>query len=323
VAIVAGVDEAGVGSVLGPLVVSASAFEVPDSAVDECLWKLLAPAVTRKFARKSAALVIGDSKKLYNRKSPRALWPLERGVLAMLHTRRQCPTTLGDLLVGVTRNAHDESRTYPWYCPPDGLPLPRCLGAVDVALAGNSLAVQMRKAGVRLLGIRAEPVFAGEFNRVVRATRNKGTTVLDVTGRLLACLWRRSSSGQIRIHVDRQGGRMRYMGLLERVFDGCRFRILDETDTRSAYEVSDQRRVAEVSFCVDAEDGCLPVALASMTSKYIRELFMAMLNAFWAGRVGGLASTAGYYSDGRRFFGEIQPTMRKLEIHQDMLYRCR
>jgi len=326
-AIVAGIDEAGIGPVLGPMVVCASVFEIPDSAADTCLWRLLAPAVSRRAGRKSAAVPVGDSKRLFNRKSKRPLRHLERAVLGMLHTRRRARepdgfATFADLLRAVAHDAADRAGEYPWYRPGE-LPLPRCMTATDVTLSGNALAAGMRKAGARLLGIRAEPMFAGGFNRVVRATRNKGTAVIGVTCRLLARLWARLKQGRIVINADRQGGRTLYLPHLERTFEGCRFKIIREDQTCSAYEISDARRTAVVDFRINAEQHHLPVALASMAAKYIRELFMEMFNAFWADRVEGLAPTAGYYVDGRRFFGQIEPAMRDLGIHKDVIYRCR
>ena len=45
----------------------------------------------------------------------------------------------------------------------------------------------------------------------------------------------------------------------------------------------------------------LPIALASIMSKYIRELFMLFFNRYWANQVTDLRPTAGYYQDGKRF----------------------
>ncbi|MBL7218795.1 MAG: hypothetical protein ISS69_01655 [Phycisphaerae bacterium] len=319
-AIVAGIDEAGLGPVLGPLVMCASVFEVPDALSDQPLWEALAPAVARKAGRKSAALVIGDSKKLFNRKSPKALRHLERAVLSTLAANEQHPETLSDLLTIITAGAGTEK--YPWYRPAE-VTLPRVLGPTDVSLSGNALAVAMRKAGIRMRGIRAECVFVGEFNRIIRATRNKSTTALGITFRLVQYLWTRLKSGSMHIQIDRQGGRMRYLSSLERAFEGCSFKILRETPDCSAYEMSDARRTARITFSVGAEAAHLPVALASMAAKYLRELFMEMFNKFWSAHIEGLTPTAGYYTDGRRFYGEIQEAMGRLSVEEDIVYRCR
>jgi len=106
VAIVAGIDEAGLGPILGPLVMCASVFEVPDDLVDQPLWDILAPAVARKAGRKSTAIAIGDSKKLFKRKSPGGLKHLERAVLATLAAADQHPATLADLLAIITGDAN-------------------------------------------------------------------------------------------------------------------------------------------------------------------------------------------------------------------------
>lgn len=321
-AILAGIDEAGLGPILGPLVMCASVFEVPDELADQPLWDTLAPAVARKAGRKSTALAIGDSKKLFNRKSPKALRHLERAVLAILAANDHHPAALADLLSIITSDANARAQAYPWYNLQE-VALPRVLSATDISLSGNSLAVAMKKAGVRTCGIRAECVFVEEFNRIIRATGNKSTTALGVTFRLIYYLWSRLKSGSICIHVDRQGGRMRYLSALERAFEGCSFKILREDPNCSAYEMSDARRTAQITFSVGGESAHMPIALASMTAKFLRELFMERFNEFWAGHVDDLAPTAGYYTDGRRFYQQIQEAMERLKIDEDIVYRCR
>ena len=64
-AIVAGVDEAGYGPLLGPLVVTGVAFRVPDAVAEASLWDVLRGSVTRRASAKDLRLPILDSKRLY------------------------------------------------------------------------------------------------------------------------------------------------------------------------------------------------------------------------------------------------------------------
>ena len=50
----------------------------------------------------------------------------------------------------------------------------------------------------------------------------------------------------------------------------------------------------------------MPVALASMISKYTREALMSRFNTWWQTHLPALAPTAGYYSDGVRFIEQQQ-----------------
>src|SRR6185503_17179086 len=87
---IAGIDEAGYGPLLGPLVVSATAFEVIDAPFTHesealpCLWRLLKAAVAKKTPARKGRLLIADSKVVHNLNEGNKL--LERGVLAFLHT---------------------------------------------------------------------------------------------------------------------------------------------------------------------------------------------------------------------------------------------
>ena len=319
--LIAGIDEAGFGPVLGPMVVSASAFTVPAELADESMWALLAPDVVRRPGKRGAGLALADSKKLYSRKSKAGLRHLERGVLAMLAARGHTPGDLGELAALLAPAAGREAGAYPWYAGLD-LPLPMKASATDVALTGNAVSAKMRAREIDIVSVRSEIVFAGRFNEIVQATRNKSTALLDITLRLLTSLLRRAES-DLRIHVDRQGGRVHYLRALRRVFPHWQTRVLEEDAARSAYQLTSGQRCAHIQFSVAAEEAHLPVALASMTSKYFRELFMALLNRFWAARVADLAPTAGYYVDGRRFFAEIEPAVRQMNLDQSLLYRTR
>lgn len=60
-----------------------------------------------------------------------------------------------------------------------------------------------------------------------------------------------------------------------------------------------------IQFRPEAEEAHLPVALASMTAKLVRELAMARFNRYWCGRVAELKPTAGYVQDARRWLEDL------------------
>jgi hypothetical protein len=98
--------------------------------------------------------------------------------------------------------------------------------------------------------------------------------------------------------------------------------IHGESRAQSVYRFGPAERRVEIRFRTKAEV-CLPVALASMASKYLRELAMMGLNAFWGARVPGLRPTAGYPQDARRFKAEIAAVQADLGIRDAELWRTR
>src|SRR4051812_12185081 len=82
--ILAGIDEAGYGPLLGPLVVGCCAFELPDvdpSAPLPCLWKRLRKLVSKSRSRHGRKIHVNDSKQVYNPSI--GLKELERSILAI------------------------------------------------------------------------------------------------------------------------------------------------------------------------------------------------------------------------------------------------
>jgi len=168
------------------------------------------------------------------------------------------------------------------------------------------------------------PVFVGEYNQLVGATRNKSTASTGLVYQLVMRIWKHiTPNSAVRICIDRQGGRKHYLTSLERIFEGCQLRITEETDTRSAYVIRDGNKSAEIIFSIKADDTELPVALASMLCKYLRELFMSQFNAFWTSRIPELTPTAGYYTDGKRFYEQILPEIKNLNIDENIIWRNR
>jgi ribonuclease HII len=132
-----------------------------------------------------------------------------------------------------------------------------------------------------------------------------------------------SDSDTILCFIDKHGGRNSYAAMLQDAL--CEGTVLahEERMARSVYTVNGLGR--EVRLTVqpraDAEHFC--VALASMVSKYVRELLMLEFNQYWLSKVEGLKPTAGYPGDAVRFFDAIRPAIKRLAIAPESIWRCR
>ncbi|MFA7236517.1 MAG: hypothetical protein WC058_06610 [Phycisphaeraceae bacterium] len=205
--------------------------------------------------------------------------------------------------------------------PPTSLPTSIDPGLLAIARA--SLTRAMTDAGVRLASISAAVLFEDRFNRMVEATRSKSRCEWTFVAGHLTDIWRQFGLHHPFVVIDRQGGRTHYQPLLVLCFDGAKVRVLDETPDICRYELTQDDHAMTVSFEAGSEERHLPVALASMTAKYTRELLMARFNAFWQSHDPSLKPTAGYVTDGRRFLRDIEPLMRKLNIPHESLIRAR
>jgi hypothetical protein len=108
--------------------------------------------------------------------------------------------------------------------------------------------------------------------------------------------------------------------LQERLSAGMVFAV-QESAGRSVYRVLGLDREVRLTFEPRADAGHFCVALASMLSKYVRELLMREFNAFWLQHVPGLEPTAGYPGDSWRFFKAIRGVAKKLGIAKEALWR--
>jgi hypothetical protein len=316
-----GIDEAGYGPRLGPLVVAGTAFAPSERPRRPgYLWNALRDAVTRDVKGSDGRLVVNDSKKVYS--PSQGLRRLEEGVLAFLHvlTGRTIATT-GDLLAVLRGKESDTADGCPWFARAEELKLPLESNPSAVKSKAAVLRQAMDAAGVRPVAALAAVVRAPEYNRIVSRTHNKSLLLFQKCGLLLASFWQEADQAGGHILIDRHGGRKRYRALLLDAFPGCACDVLGEEDGHSTYRVSDTDRSLVISFREGGDTLALPTALGSMIAKYVRELHMHVFNRYWRERLDGLKPTAGYGKDARRFLGDIDPVIEREGIDRRLLIR--
>ncbi len=316
-----GTDEAGYGPRLGPLVISAAVFWVDawDDGAD--LYRRLKGVVSKEPPRRAAhrRVAFADSKALYSPTTGLAC--LERGVLAALGLVRRCPADWLDIWRMLDPGAIERLATMPWHVDYD-LQLPVAVEAGDLAQLVPALASGLEQAGVRLVTLASRAVFPDEFNRANDRWGNKSETLSKTTLGLLADVLADCQGEPVRVVCDKHGGRNFYGRLLQEQFPDPWIEVLRESAGESVYRWGSGDRRVEAIFRAGGE-AFLPAALASMTSKYLRELAMRAFNEFWCGRVNGLRPTAGYPTDADRFRTAVGPTQQALGIDDHIMWRTR
>ncbi|MCD4727866.1 MAG: hypothetical protein K8R46_09400 [Pirellulales bacterium] len=364
-----GTDEAGYGPNLGPLVISATAWEVPDGVGNEDLHERLAGVIAprpekgdsphlceapkRPFRQmgtvpffRGPRVAMADSKSLYTpgkglRNLELGLWaalaaldlssPLKKPVSessgatagqassGTLFQRAVVPRSWRDLWRDLAPGSIDRMRSIPW-CADYDEPAPIDCDAEQCAAAAETLRAGLADAGVKLIAVRSRAVFEEEFNSLVERYGSKGTALSRQTLALAAEIIESLPSGPVSMVCDKHGGRNRYGPLLAKQFPDWVIEVRGEQRQASRYCFGPADRRVEVCFRTKAE-ACLPAALASMASKYLRELAMRAVNEFWRRRLPELRPTAGYPQDAKRFRADIAKEQQRLHISDRVLWR--
>jgi hypothetical protein len=321
-----GTDEAGYGPNLGPLVISVSVWEVPDGAQGEDLYELLRKAIRpaaraskKQTAHSDGSIAIGDSKLLYQPGS--GLAQLERGLWALWSLLGRRPATFAD--VWATLAGSDGDHRHEGLCGGcDEMPLPLDFDAEELDRIHTKLCGAFAEAGVRLVDLRSVAIFPREFNETTARCDSKGTALSQWTLALAARLIERLPDDRIFVFCDKHGGRDYYMPLLMDCFPGPFIEVVAEGRARSVYRFGPAERRVEFSFQAKGESH-MPTALASMASKYLRELAMHAFNQHWLQHLPDLQPTAGYPMDARRFKTDIAAVQHSLGIEDRILWRTK
>jgi ribonuclease HII len=323
---VVGIDEAGYGPNLGPLVMASTCCRVLPEHAEVDLWRLLKKAVRRNHHKADGRLLVEDSKVVYS--PAKSLKNLERGVLAILCTPAAPEYTngsglpLAQWIERVALSSLPQLRDECWYHGKTTLPV-----IVDrhelshVAARFHKTCVELSVTwGQAQVVVMCPP----RFNAILQRTDTKSfALVLGLAELLQRHATTVDDNEPVWIFVDKHGGRNRYEDILRSaVPSGCVETVMESAD-RSKYLVIDRDRELHIQFEPRADANHFPVALASMLAKYVRELLMLEFNEFWRQHVSDLEPTAGYPGDASRFMDEIRPIAAKLGIEERALWRER
>lgn len=328
--ILIGADEAGYGPNLGPLLIVATAWSIPEEMETEAFSDLLQMTFRMEpWTQGCNHVPLGDSKQLYQPST--GLASLEAGLVAMLlqidaDQKLVCPTDLQILRQFVIQsNKPDSNRPHrdsvaPWYERLERWTVPAFVASDEVLRLAELARVSLESNSIRLVGVRAAIVSEADFNVSVAASGSKGQ-LLSATTLELVSSFCTAEQRPVEVFCDRQGGRKNYLPILLDAMPNEWFVETKQSNTRCSYRNTSAPR-RDFHFTVGG-DSFGPTALASMLAKYLRERLMQSFNAFWQEHLPNIRPTAGYPLDAKRFRTEIEATAQKLQLPESAWWRCR
>lgn len=318
-AVLVGIDEAGFGPILGPLVVSSSVFSLPRELLEANLWRILTRSTADKRKALAGRLLIADSKKAYSRAL--GIKHLQRTTLACLRCLGSQPATLTELMALLSPDCLERLSDYAWYGQAASYRL--SADADDVAIASFVLADDMASNGIELLELHSRCLDVAYYNKMMASVKNKARVLFTATSQLIKAAFDNFAGDDLQIIVDKQGGRIRYRRNLQQMFEDMELKIIRESPTVSSYELRADGKGMRLHFVAGADGRFFPVSLASMVSKYLRQLLVDNMNRYFAGFHPDLRPTAGYWKDGLRFIKDLKSNIPHVAFDSNQLIRCR
>jgi len=318
-------DEAGYGPNLGPLVIGATRWETKKvnfefgKALSTFVFDQKSQLASYEKRSVSSGLMIADSKAVY---SSGKIEFLERGVLASLFAiHKTVPQTVGELMTmfGVDPTAIQNSE----YFQCNELKLPLASDAQIIESLGDKLVNTLVKKGAKLKQLSVATIFPKRFNEGIEQHGNKASCLTAESLGLIHSQMAAANADDadcFDIRCDKHGGRNRYAPAIQEHFGDSWVAI--ETESRPCSRYAFRNGKATIEFKSKGESW-LPIALASMCAKYVREVYMQRWNQFWRVHLPHLKPTKGYPVDAKRFKKDIDKVQKKLGIVDLDIWRSR
>ena len=304
--LVMGVDENGLGPRLGPLVATSVVLEAPRYPRAALCGRGLGLGLT------DSKETGGFGRMAFTESVALAL--LERGGAGL-------PASVDDFLDRVAPPSRPRLRA----CCPDEATARQCWG-VDLTLPmfGGNAADGMRlldrligRSSLRIVDVQSRVACAGILNAKLSDGRNKLAVDLELFEDLI-----------ISVHVRHGSPLLVLCGMIGGIRDyASRFSRFDCNRVEALANRRGQRRYAvnglgELRFEVDADARHLPVALASIVGKYVREVCMHRIGEFYRNDQPGLTLASGYHDPvTTRFIEATERSRRRLGIAPDCFQR--
>lgn len=294
--LVLGVDENGLGPVLGPLVATSVAMEMP--RYDRSALR-----------RRGLSLGLTDSKQSGGFGK---MAFVESVALALLAGEggQDVPGSADGVLDRVFRDGRSRLRAC---CPDDPtadqcwaveLPLPIFGG--DPAVGREVLDKLVGRSRLRVVNVKSRVACAGMLNAHRAAGKHKFDVDFDLFEQLIASMYRVHGAPLLAI-CGMIGGIRDYAPRFS-LFERDRIQPIVGRRTERRYAVEG---VGEIRFEIDADARHLPVALASMVGKYVRELCMLRIGEFYRRGDPDLTLASGYRDPVTKRFIEATSLLRK------------
>ncbi|QQR89328.1 MAG: hypothetical protein IPJ88_14120 [Myxococcales bacterium] len=290
---ITGIDENGLGPRLGPLVATAVTVKVPSYEAE--YWRKI-----------GISIGVTDSKKSSGFGQMRFAEGFVLAVMESLLGRQ--PRSYYELLAALSL---DDIKILKAPCPVQSeaqcwqgnTALPAWGASID---QGRALLSKLEQAGLQIVRARSALACAGVLNQQAAQGVNRLAIDLWLFERL-ALDARASLESNLLTLCGMVGGIRSYVPRL-RIINPDHVTEAKEENGISRYAV---KNLGELCFSVDADAEHLPVAIASMIGKYLRELAMKQLYTFYAHYLPDLPEVSGYHDSRTRAFVQQTALFRK------------